>query len=347
MADPHAATAIFPDLYAPWLRDLLGGEVPAETEATCHDCAMAKPPAPGEAGLFDRRMKCCTFYPSFPNYVVGRILAFESPMRGIVAGTGVGTVTPLGVGGDPRYNLIYTQGGVDFGRDLSMRCPFLADVPGTGETTCSVWPERPAPCATFYCRFVRGRRGAEFWTRMNHLMTAVEESLRWWCVLRSDLDREVVARLADRQRSGVAPTATVPGDLWGSLANRREAFFSEAADRVADLAWADVVRIGGSSVEVPARLVEDAYARLLAEDLPGRLRVGEYRITAHGEDRVRIVGYHVYDPVEIPHELLKVLFRFDGSTPDEALRRLREEDGLTVDETTVRALLDQGILLPA
>ena len=46
MTDAGRETVRLPELYAPWMAALLGGEVPEETRATCDDCVMAKPTRP-------------------------------------------------------------------------------------------------------------------------------------------------------------------------------------------------------------------------------------------------------------------------------------------------------------
>src|SRR5947208_1806596 len=55
MACASGATAVLPPLYADWIGSLLGGPIPAETNATCRNCAMAAPPGElaGAAGYFD------------------------------------------------------------------------------------------------------------------------------------------------------------------------------------------------------------------------------------------------------------------------------------------------------
>src|SRR5687767_5199250 len=71
-----------PPLYEAWIDQLLGSAIPPETVATCHDCAMlpraGEEVVPGE-DRFSPRVKCCTFQPSLPNFLVGRILSDEDP----------------------------------------------------------------------------------------------------------------------------------------------------------------------------------------------------------------------------------------------------------------------------
>ena len=81
MPRPGKPSAALPSLYAGWMDALLEGPIPAETNATCHDCAMSPPAeeAPGSTFLFKPASKCCTYWPALPNFLVGRILADEDP----------------------------------------------------------------------------------------------------------------------------------------------------------------------------------------------------------------------------------------------------------------------------
>ena len=70
-----------PPLYAGWIDDLLDGPLPHESEATCEDCAMW--PGAGSSGAgalaFHPETKCCTYIPSLPNFLVGRIVEDDDP----------------------------------------------------------------------------------------------------------------------------------------------------------------------------------------------------------------------------------------------------------------------------
>jgi len=350
MTDAGRETVRLPELYAPWMAALLGGEVPEETRATCDDCAMAKPTRPGAPAFFDPHLKCCTAYPTFPNFLVGRILRDRAGgadrMRGVVEGEGDGIATPFGVGGDPAYFRRYTRESAGFGRDLDLRCPFLADDADRDATFCSVWSDRPSTCTTWYCRAVRGHLGAEFWFRMDRLLTGVEDALRRWCVVRMDLPIEVLGVLDQRLADPDAARDGVTGDVWGPWDGRRVEFFERTAALTEDLSWSDVLRIGGSFLEAPARLLAECHRRLIDDALPARLAVGEHRIEAAEPGGSWVVGYSVYDPLRVPADLLRVLSRFSGRSPEGAIRTIAEEEGLTVTLDQVRSLLVQGILRP-
>ncbi|HEY6250973.1 MAG TPA: hypothetical protein VI685_13515, partial [Candidatus Angelobacter sp.] len=65
-----------PPLFSAWMSELLGGDIPSETSATCNHCAMLAQDglASQEALVFRPDTKCCTYLPMLSNFLVGRIL---------------------------------------------------------------------------------------------------------------------------------------------------------------------------------------------------------------------------------------------------------------------------------
>jgi len=338
-----------PGIYAPWIESLLGGPIPAESRATCDDCAMAKPLAPGEPAVYDPTLKCCTAWPTFPNYLVGRVLREGSSnrMRALVTGEDPGIVTPLGVGGDSTYYEHYTGDASRFGRDPALRCPFLADGADGKTTSCSVWSSRPSTCTAFYCRTVRGRPGVVFWGHMLRLLTAVEDAVRRWCVLEVGLPYPSLAEIDERLTDPESARAGVAGNVWGPWTDRRVEFFEATAALADGLTWEDVERIGGAFLAIPARLVIESYQCLIDDALPASLAVGEHKVVTTGSETSCVTGFSPVDVIEVPNGLLRALPRFEGRSTEEALRLVAEEEGLTVDRAQVRILVDLEILRPA
>src|SRR5262249_54047658 len=160
---PVIPSSPLPPLYATWIDQLLGARIPAETDATCDDCAMCAPAGTASQStaemFYNPDTKCCTYVPTLPNYLVGRILRDDDPAFAAGRKTvetrlenGV-AVTPLGLGMFPVFGLLYRQTAEQtFGRSKSLLCPhFMAEAGGR----CGVWKHRAAVCATWYCKFVR------------------------------------------------------------------------------------------------------------------------------------------------------------------------------------------------
>jgi hypothetical protein len=337
--------SVLPPLYARWIDELLGAPIEPETHATCADCAMCAPagtPPDPDARYFNPRVKCCTFLPALPNFLVGRILRDREPGRArgrasvearIAAGI---AVTPLGLGRPPSGNVPDRA----FGRDEAFLCPhFVPD----GGGTCGIWPHREAVCATFFCKFVRGAVGAEFWSALHRLLEAIEHALAWHCVEALDVGTAAVARLLDGSTD--APEDRRP--VWGRWAGREAAFYEAAAEIGERLSWRDVLERGGPEVRLRARLVRDAYARVQAPAIPaGPLRLTSFVVTL-GPTDVRLATYSSTDPLSIPRDLFDVLPRFDGSTAAQAIATLEAEQGLEIEPGVVGRLVDFGVLVPA
>jgi hypothetical protein len=167
LAAPLSST--LPPLYAAWMHQMLAGPIPEETQATCANCAMcakAGDPPANSTLFFHPQVKCCTYLPRLPNFLVGRLLADDDPdfapgritveerlQRGVA-------VTPLGFGRDAVYTLLYQQGAnAAFGRSRALRCPHYIEEGGR----CGVWKHRESTCATWFCKHVRGAVGMQFW----------------------------------------------------------------------------------------------------------------------------------------------------------------------------------------
>ena len=86
MFDSINATETLPPLYEPWVRELLSGGPPREARATCSNCAMCERP---NQTPYDRTqefvpsVKCCSFVPDLPNFLVGGVLSDEDPAAAI------------------------------------------------------------------------------------------------------------------------------------------------------------------------------------------------------------------------------------------------------------------------
>jgi hypothetical protein len=144
-----------PPLHAQWLREVIAGSIPSETEATCEHCAMIVHGEGNRVGDgFHADTKCCTYLPELHNFLVGAVLADPDPSAAVGRATVVDriarrvAVTPLGLGRPRSYLLLYDDGGAAmFGRSRAMRCPhYLED---TGQ--CGVWRHREATTASTSC----------------------------------------------------------------------------------------------------------------------------------------------------------------------------------------------------
>ncbi|HEY3175874.1 MAG TPA: hypothetical protein VGK94_08980 [Candidatus Polarisedimenticolia bacterium] len=317
-----------------WLGSVLPGPVPRETTATCDRCVMCEPRSTGRgvADLsFDSRVKCCTYHPELPNFLVGRILsdpdpelargreAVESKLR---AEVGVG---PLGIHPPPEYLELFHQSADGFGRKIELRCPYYVVESGR----CGIWRHRTGVCSTWFCKHDRGAVGARFWAALGSLLLEVERRVAHWCAA------ELVA--------GMPP----PADPWGPWRGRAAEFYRECARRVEPLGWDDIVRICGPSVEDLARAAVEAFRQMESREVPDALGRGSFEVVARGPDRVRLRSYNPFDPIDLPAWVLEAVDRFDGGPSGDALARIAREMGVWMPSTLARTLCDFEILVPA
>jgi hypothetical protein len=370
MTDHDPATAALPPLYAAWLDDVLGGAIPAETEATCDDCAMC--PRPGEAlspraaaQFFNPLTKCCTYLPEVHNFLAGAVLSDDDPAAAkgrdtLVARLRAGVaVTPLGLGVRRPHRLVYEASDDAFGRAVTLRCPhYLADEGGL----CGVWRHRSSTCATWFCKHVRGAVGRRFWGAVQRLLAAAEVNLARACVLELDPGPEALERLFpptlygdQRQGSARVTAREIDGEadpelqraLWGRWHGREEDFYRACAEHVAPLAWGDVVALSGPEARIAESLVRRAWRELGSDELPAALRVGAFQTVSLDPEVTEVCTYSPYAPLALPRALVGMLHHFDGRPTDEALRAISEAEGVELDRELVLQLSDFEILVPA
>jgi hypothetical protein len=354
-----------PPLYHGWMRELLGGPLPDEQEATCNDCAMCAPESvPHRGEFFDRDTKCCTYIPEIFNFLVGRVLADESAdeaarkgRASLVARIARGVaVTPLGLGRPRPYLLMYRGSTDAFGHARTMKCPhFLTEEGGL----CGVWRHRMSMCATWYCKHVRGAIGQHFWKSVERLLAHAERALAVHCIHQLDPGRDALEELF-KVHQGTSAEEPLHADeidgrrdsirhdrAWGAWAGREEEFYRRCGDIVSGLAWRDVRALAGPELAIAERLLTDAYRAHCDETVPERVQVGPFQVVASNADSMRVATYSSYDPLELPRALADVLHRFDGRPVADVLETLAAGDGLELEPATVRKLLDFKILDPA
>jgi hypothetical protein len=346
------AAASLPTPYAPWVEEVLGGPVPKERHATCSACAMCQPTAAKAATAslkgFDPGTKCCTYLPTLPNFLVGLVLNDDDPAavagrasveRRIAAGIGV---TPLGLQSDPHHALIYKHaGGGLFGRVPELRCPHYLPAEGGA---CGIWRHRNAVCATWFCKFERGRIGERFWDALLHLLTTVERHLGLWAAAGLG---ESIDGLGWALLPYYATTFNGPGSGWTERwAGRPEAFYQESARLVQPLTWSQVREIGGPELALVVGHLRAAYGAMQADEVPGYLRLGAVGSAAQVGGNAALTGYNPNDMLLLPTRLADLLDRFDGRRPtDEVRAEIASQLETSLDRATLRRLVDFGVLV--
>lgn len=355
---PVLRTSPLPALHDAWVRAVLDVPLPDETDAPCDACVMVRDDTHALGIGFDASVRCCTFTPPLPNFLVGAVLRDGDPTgtvrRRLDAGVGV---TPLGLAVPEPADLLYRHAGGAFGRAPALRCPHLAD-----DGRCGIWSHRMSTCATWHCRHVRGAVGQALWSALREFLACIESSLSRWCVLTGGLGDDALDaafRAQELQSGGPLGHASLdpqslgaPRDRtqhersWGAWVDREAEFFVDCAARVEALSWPEVLALGGVELALRARLLARAAARHDDLSVPARLAVGPFHTLRTDAAGSTVWGYRPIDPLTLPPPLMAALHRFDGRPVPEVLDEVAREAGMELDDAVLLRLLEAGLLRP-
>lgn len=359
--------ALLPPLFATWMSELLGGPIPAESTATCDDCAMCRTSdrmLTAHAKTFRPDVKCCSYMPHLPNFAVGGVL-IDSSAEGVVGRATVQQridakigVSPIGLDMSPPYGVLYASSRHDaFGVSRALRCPHYVDEGGR----CGIWRYRNSVCSTYHCKFVRGSVGRAFWIRLYQLLAEVESNLERWCVSELQLGEEVLRQLIklDSWTHTDGPrltAAALDGEcdpamyrrLWGDRWFGHERDFYIASCRLAEsLSWTDMEAIGGAKLGLYSRVTRDAYNQLMDWHVPDPLKCGDFSARVAQPGFVALQAYSAQDQLLVPQAFLTALSLFDGERPTARVIETLRDRGVTLSVAFVRRLVDFAVLVPS
>lgn len=280
-----ATVDLLPEIYRQFLPHVFHLPPPPEVFATCANCAMVNNTSsgPGKLRTFHPDLKCCTFHPHLPNYLVGALLAQESSsseghvriLRAIQARSGV---SPGGIAPPKVYSLLYhNKDPSAFGNSHGLLCPYYETTSGL----CSVWKYREAVCSTFYCKCSGGKDGKDFWEAMKHYLFLTESTLKKYVILKlcPGNATELIAHFNSRP-AGQGPLSAADIDqsvddadyrnLWREWQGRESQFFVEAYNLVAALTETEFRHLLGVEHEVKLRILREKHDRMVFT--PGKLK---------------------------------------------------------------------------
>jgi hypothetical protein len=216
-----------PDLYHKLLpAELLQFQI-NETKATCDQCNWK---------AYKPDLKCCTFEPYLPNYLVGAIFesnstsaAARNEMQNKIAKR-TGSL-PIGMTAPISYQVEFNKRKPkDFGNREDWLCPYF----NRELQNCGIWKYRGAVCTTYYCQSNFGKKGLEFWEQLNDYLTYVEMALMEEILVHLDFSpRQISDCLVylNRKEATKAEMSTTSIDLatskklWNGYFNEQEEFF--------------------------------------------------------------------------------------------------------------------------
>ncbi|HSO40280.1 MAG TPA: hypothetical protein VLT33_47470, partial [Labilithrix sp.] len=347
---------LYAHLFAPGVFDRPEIE---ETRATCDNCAMCDhgQVAPVAMDYFEPSAKCCTYYPTLANYLVGGILADTSEelaegrrrIREKIASRV--NVTPLFVGAPRKYTLLYTaaRGSGAFGRSKALQCPYF-DADNGGR--CTVWQYREAVCSTYFCKYTNGKPGFDFWDTLKSYLSHVERMLARSLMTSIDKDLVVPAlpphELTIEELEDRPPSAADYERWWGKWVGREEEFYItcfERARAVTPKDFADHVDDAPEGRRCNAELAARYDAINAQTVLPSRLVLATGMRTRTAGDSVVVTSYNPYDGFSIEKELFDVLGKLDGAqTLEQNLARLDKEEDIQLAPELLQYLFTHGVI---
>ncbi len=284
--------ASLPELYqqllpSPWLD--LNVE---EKRSTCNNCAMCSVPEFPGGVQFVPSAKCCTFWPSLPNYLVGSLLADRSgrflegqrrmraQIQAAVAATPLQaavTTTPFGVGPADEYlERLHANRTAEFGRNENLLCPYFE----RGSGGCTIWAHRDSDCTSFFCKFENGRH-FEFWRQLGATLALIERGLSVHAkqiveqefTFESDPERFYVRTFSWVSQLTAEQLPSLLGEPW----QRRQHELARAMDQLVD------------------------------PPPPERVRLARRLTVMKSEALVSLQTYNEYDPLVVPGTIFSTL----------------------------------------
>jgi hypothetical protein len=224
-------------------REVLDFE-PLETKADCDNCSMSRPQ--NKAKIHYRAdLKCCTFHPFLPNYMVGAILSdeqssaahkiFEDKIARREYALPIGMVAPV------KYQLEFNHREEgDFGQREDWLCPYF----NREKQNCNVWRHRGVVCTTFFCKSSYGKKGLNFWDKLSSYLWYVELALLEEALVMLDFSPRQVMTLLDyhnryegtaaEKKSWVLPEAKAK-ELWNGYYDDQVGFYKKSYKIISEL----------------------------------------------------------------------------------------------------------------
>ena len=346
---------LYQHLFAPGVFDRPEIE---EKRATCNNCAMCDhgQVAPVAMDYFEPSAKCCTYYPTLANYLVGGILADQSEERAegrrrirerIAKRI---SVTPHYVGAPRKYSLLYAaaRDSGAFGRSKTLLCPYFD---GSNEHSCTIWQYRDAVCSTYFCKHNNGKPGYLFWETLKGYLSHVERMLARSVAMTIDRDLQQpsmdLAQLTVEELEDRAPN-DADYARWGKWVGREEEFYITCHVRamaVKPKDFADHVDDAAQGRRYTAELQERYELIGKQAVLPANLVLAPGIRKRDAGESVVVTTYNSYDGFSVEKELYEVLGKLDPTqTLAQNLKRLDEDEGIQLAPELLQYLFTHGVL---
>lgn len=271
-----------PNVYHSIAPKILQSGLPEEAFATCANCAMTRDLSAGRdrTQSFSPDLKCCTFFPDLPNYLVGSALSDESGVEGVLrlkkairARVGV---TPKGISPPRTYSLVFERSKkLGFGNSRSMLCPYyIKEIGG-----CSIWRHRNAMCSTYFCKYVGADRGTKFWLELRNYLEHIQTQLSTFAIFTLMGKAAIVLDILQRKSLSEMSPSEVDGyveeeeykALWMEFEGNESGYYQQCFEVVKALDQETFQNVCGVNERLNLQLLTRRYTEMMA--VPTRLRL--------------------------------------------------------------------------
>lgn len=222
---------------------------------------MAKPDLRRQ-NHYQSHLKCCTFTPFIPNYLVGAILQNQLPGASVIRQRMEKRLGILPVGMVAPYHFqkeylsaMKLKGTIQgFGQREDWLCPFYQ----TETNDCGIWQFRNSTCSTFFCQSVEQKKGMQFWSSMKNYLFLIETALLEEVLVLKDFSPRQISELLtwitmDQEYQGpkqdMIPLA-ISRKLWNGYFAEQEKFFMDCYQLVQKMNRPDLKQMLAHSISV-------------------------------------------------------------------------------------------------
>ncbi|MBL7545910.1 MAG: hypothetical protein JNL11_18980 [Bdellovibrionaceae bacterium] len=250
---------ILPSIYERFYPKSFWNSAVQETKATCDRCIQAP-------HKYDKDLKCCTFWPFIPNYIVGEILlsteqkykSVQELIRSHVKSHQWNL--PMGLVAPSRYQFEFKEKKSKiFGQESKFLCPYYSKV----NNNCSLWLYRGSVCTSFFCESSFGQSGHEFWQRFENYYSYLEMGISQEVLVYKDFSpRDVNEQLEYlMMEKKINFTKHRYEKIWKHFLGREIDFYIQAAEFARQMPKSQIQEIiGETGKEIQMQLM-DSYKK--------------------------------------------------------------------------------------
>lgn len=246
---------IVPSFYGRFFPKTFWSSSLVETKATCQQCIQSPK-------KYKEDLKCCTFWPFIPNYVVGQILLSKEAKYQEAQQVILNHIQkrhwnlPIGLVAPGDYQMSFKKNKKKvFGQDSDFLCPYYSKK----NNNCGLWLYRGSVCTSFFCESSYGKSGHEFWHLFENYFSYLEMGLSQEVLVYKDFSPRDVTDQLDflMVQEKIKFSAGRYKKIWKHFHGQEKDFYIQAARFVDEMPTSQVKEIlGETGSEIKKQMVE-------------------------------------------------------------------------------------------